>query len=414
MNVPTRWVATDRELQSLIAEVGAHEEYALDTEFLRERTYYPQLALVQIAWTGHIALIDPLAVDVAPLAELLRSDRLAVVHACDQDLEVLDLACATIPARLFDTQLAAGFVGFSTPSLSTLAEKLLGIHLSKGDRLTDWTQRPLTAAQQRYAAADVAHLLELKAMIVDQLDVSGRRVWVEDECEIVRSRPRNKSVPERAWWRLKDGRMLRGGDRLVAQELAGWREQKARDLDRPVRFIVPDLGIITIAQARPTTTEALRNLRGLDGRFGKGVLATEILEAVARGSEMSPEQLHVPDPDDFDRHLRPALTLVSAWVAQLAKDAKIDASLLATRADLASLLRGDRNARLANGWRGQLVGHAVRQLLDGDAALAFNRNGSLALETRSGVSLAPELSVPDAPWSETDAQITDAQITDVQ
>ena len=398
MTVPTRWVATDNDLGAVVDAVLDHPEYAIDTEFLRERTYFPQLALVQIAWPGHIALIDPLAVDVRPLNRLLRSDRLGVLHACDQDLEVLYLACGTGPARIFDTQLAAGFVGFTTPSLSTLAERLLGLHLSKGDRLTDWTQRPLTPAQRRYAAADVAHLLEMKALLVEQLERSGRLGWAEDECELVLQRPRTNSVPERAWWKLKDGRVLRGADRLVAQELAAWREQKARDLDRPSRFIIPDLGIVTIAQSRPATTEALGSLRGLDGRFARGALAGEILDAVARGSALPASALLLPETDEFDRRLRPALTLVSAWVAQLAKDAKIDATLLATRSDLASFLRGDEHARLATGWREGLVGQAVRDLVDGHAALGFAANGSLVLERRSGVSLAPEVTLPDAPW----------------
>src|SRR5262249_23751880 len=155
--------------------------YALDTEFHRERTYYPRLALVQLAWADDIVLIDPLAVDVTPLAAILDGDGLALLHAADQDLEVLERACGTVPARMFDTQLAAGFLGFGTPSLSVLVERLLSIRLPKSDRLTDWTERPLTPTQRTYAAADVAHLAALHDKLHERLVSVGREAWADAE-----------------------------------------------------------------------------------------------------------------------------------------------------------------------------------------------------------------------------------------
>ena len=394
----THWVDRPEQLDAVIDALAAEEAYAIDTEFLRERTYYPKLALVQIAWRDGIALIDPLAVDLHPLADLLRSDRIAVFHAADQDLEVLDSACGDIPRQIFDTQIAAGFVGFSTPSLSTLVERMLSVRLSKGDRLTDWMQRPLTSAQRTYAAADVAHLLKIRTMLSDQLAASGRIGWVEEECELLRVRARGQGAAERAWWKLKDGRVLRGRDRLVAQNLCAWRERKAQQLDRPVRFVVPDLAVITIAQGKPSNVGALGALRGIDGRYTKGPIAQEILEIVETAVEAPMSQLQLPESDDFDKKLRPALTLVSAWIAQLARDALIDTSLLATRSDLVSFLRGDTNSRLAQGWREDAVGAGVRQLVSGDAALAFLPGGSLVLERRSNDPLEMTLAVPTADW----------------
>jgi ribonuclease D len=394
-----RWVADPADLAEVVEEVLRHPAYAIDTEFLRERTYYPRLALVQLAWPGGLALVDPLAVDPAGLAPLLGSDRLAVLHAADQDMEVLDHACGAIPNRIFDTQIAAGFLGFSTPSLVSLVERVLGVRLSKGDRLTDWTRRPLTATQKDYAASDVAFLLQLTDELGGQLDELGRTSWVEAECELLRTRARGPVEPRKAWWRLKDGRVLRGTDRLVAQELAAWREERARMEDKPVRFVLPDLAVLAISQGRPTSASDLANIRGLDGRYARGRTGQELVDLVARAATMNPKDLLLPEVDDFDRRLRPALTLVTAWIAQLAKDARIDASLLATRHDIICFLRQDPDARLAQGWRRELVGEAVLSLVSGDAALAFDPGGTLRLESRSGIRLGPGVAVPTASWA---------------
>ncbi len=392
------WIDDADGLEGVIERLLLEPAYAIDTEFLRERTYFPRLALVQIAWPTGLVLIDPLAVDLGPFRRVLESDVIAVFHAADQDLEVLEYACGTVPRRLFDTQLAAGFVGFSTPSLSTLAERIMKVKLSKGDRLTDWTQRPLTTAQKSYAASDVIYLLAMRDEIGEQLDAAGRSAWVEEESEILRTRPRGQSYAERAWWRLKDGRVLRGKDRFVAQELCAWRERRAQTDDKPVRFVLPDLAVLSIAQAKPATFAELSATRGIDGRYLKSGAGNEILQAIERAGELPATALQLPEPEDFDKRLRPALTLVSAWVSQLARDAKIDASLLATRSDLISFLRGDDDARLSRGWRGALMGDAVRQLVSGEAALAFARDGSLNLEHRSNRPLSVDLAVPTADW----------------
>ncbi|HLN06769.1 MAG TPA: ribonuclease D, partial [Acidimicrobiales bacterium] len=156
-----RWIGDATAFEDLVAELAACDVYGLDTEFHREKTYFPHLALLQLAWEGGIALVDPLAVDVSPLARVLDGPGLAVLHAAEQDLEVLERACGTVPSSLFDTQVAAGFLGQVSPSLVNLVERVLGIRLLKGDQLTDWTRRPLSAGQLSYAAGDVAHLLEL-------------------------------------------------------------------------------------------------------------------------------------------------------------------------------------------------------------------------------------------------------------
>jgi ribonuclease D len=377
-----RWVDTAEALDELVTDLTGVERWAFDTEFHRERTYFARLALVQIAWEDGIALVDPLRLDLHPLAAVLEGPALAVAHAADQDLEVLERACGTVPKRLFDTQVAAGFVGFSTPSLASLAERLLGLRLPKGDRLTDWNRRPLSAGQLSYGAADVAHLLDLHDRLTERLDARGRRAWAEEECAKVLARPRGPQDPDTAWWRLKDSRSLRGASRGVAQELAAWRERRAVELDVPPRFVLADLALLGIAHKPPRTVADLAEVRGLDAKQARGALGEAVLAAIGRGHDLDPSKLHLSQGDDTDRELRAAVALAAAWVAQLSRDEGIDAALLATRADLAQLLNA-KQGRLMEGWRKAMVGVAVLSLAEGDAALAFDGRGGLVLEARS-------------------------------
>jgi len=389
------WIDTAEGLAGVIRALASEPRYALDTEFHRERTYFPRLALVQLAWPGRLVLVDPLVVDLAPFAEVLEGPALAVLHAADQDLEVLQLACGRTPARLFDTQVAAGFIGFSSASLVSLAERLVGARILKGDRLTDWTRRPLTDSQRLYAASDVLHLLQLHDLLVAKLEGCGRLSWAEDECQRLLERARSGQEPETAWWRIKDSRSLRGPARGIAQELAAWRERRAAELDRPSRMVLSDMALLGIANRQPSGEQDLHDIRGLDARQLKGAARVAVLHAVRTGAALTKEQVRVPPVDDFDRQLRPAVTLVSAWVGQLAHDLQLDPALLATRADLQAFLRADPSGRLATGWRGELVGEPIRRLVEGDAALAFRPGrGDLVLEARSRQEIVVQAPVP--------------------
>jgi ribonuclease D len=385
-------------LEEVVASLADASEYAVDTEFHRERTYFPTVALVQIKWDDHIALVDPLAVDLRPLAPVLSGPGLAVMHAASQDLEVLQRACGVVPSRLFDTQLAAGFLGFATPSLASLSERILGIELPKASRLTDWLRRPLGDDQQRYAAADVAHLLELTRRLRAELDAVGRLGWAEEECEELRARGWGPPDPEEAWRRLKEGRALKGKARGVAREVAAWRERRAATVDQPVRHVLSDLAIVGIATNPPRTVEQLRRIRGLDERLVRGKVGEELLAAVEAG-RARPDEPRPPRREEVERDQRPAVALVSAWLSQLGRDLRIDPMLLATRADLGAFLAGDPEARLAKGWRRDLLGDPVRRLLAGEFALAFDGSGGLELERRSGEPVTVDLAVPTAPWT---------------
>jgi ribonuclease D len=384
-----RLIADPAELDQLIDRLVAADRYALDTEFHRERTYWPQLALVQVAWAASgtspagVALIDPLEVDVAPFARVLDGSGTMVAHASDQDLEVLERACGTLPKHLFDTQVAAGFLGHGSASLTALAAVFLEVRLPKGDRLTDWSARPLSPGQLRYAAADVAHLLDLTDAISARLVAGGRLGWAEEECAGVLTRQFGPGDPQRAWWKLRDSRQLRGPARGVAQEVAAWRELRARETDQPVRFVLPDLAVQAIAHSQPSTSPALRQIRGLDSRHLRGPVPEQILAAVDKGRRLPEGALQLPPVEEPERGMKPAVALAAAWVAQLARDQKIDASLLATRNDLVGYLRSESTSRLAQGWRASMVGQPLARLLHGDAALAFDGGGRLVLESRS-------------------------------
>ena len=379
---PYRFIATDAELVSALDQLAGEERYALDTEFHRERTYWPKVALLQIAWGDDLVLIDPLEVDLSPLRSLMESDSLAVLHAASQDLEVLELACGAVPRRLFDTQIAAGFLGMSTPSLSALHERELGVQLPKSNRLTDWLERPLKKAQLDYAAADVERLLEIHDALVTQLASLERVEWAAQECEILRSRDRGPREPLEAWRRIKEVRHLKGGALSIARSLAAWRERRAAEIDQPVRFILSDIAIVAIAQAVPTSVDQLAKVRGVDKGVARGAIGERILLAVGEGIDADWRPPRPEKRRDDTRDLRPAVALVAAWVNQLARDQQLDPALLATRADVEALVRGEDDARLASGWRARMAGEPIKRLISGDVALAFE-NGSVVLEERS-------------------------------
>ena len=372
------WIESEHDLSRLSSRLKSVEIYSLDTEFHRERTYYPQLALMQINVEGAIYLVDTTKIDSAAIAELLDNEALVLLHAAQQDLDVLQLVCDTKLARIFDTQIAAGFVGYSTPSLSALVQRELGISLPKGDRLTDWLRRPLSDDQRSYAAADVEHLPALYESITTQLRESGRVSWAQDACDELAARPSSLIDPERAWLRIKDVRTLKPRSRGVAQAVAQWREERAQRLNIPVRQVLADLALLGIAQRAPRTVEELGQARGVDGRYTKGSIAEEILRAVERGREVEAE-FPRNDVEEFDRDLRPAATLMSAWISEVATRERIEVALLGTRADIIDYLRGVTSARLRRGWRAEVLGADLDDLVSGQAGIAFDGSGGLRL-----------------------------------
>jgi ribonuclease D len=381
--VPGAIVTSTPALHELVAEIRDEDSYAFDTEFHTERTYVPELALIQIAWRDKVALVDPLAVDPSPLGELLAGPGTAVAHAASQDLDVLMAACGNVPAKVFDTQIVAGFLGLSTPSLARLLDQVLGVALPKADRLSDWLVRPMSERQVTYAVNDVAYLLELRTALSERLRVLGRLEWALDECDLVLGDRAPARVPEEAWWRLGDIRSMSRRSRAVAQEVAAWRERTAAETNRPRRRILSDLGLMAISQRPPNTAAELRQTRGVDGRHLAQGRAGEILAAVKRGLDLPSGQIRMPTEGRDAPAAPAAVAICSGLVRQIADDLEFDQSLLATRADLAQLLAGEPS-RLDVGWRRGIVGDPLRRLIAGDVAAAFGPGGRVVLEERSG------------------------------
>lgn len=379
-------VADEARLAEVAAEAGRGAEYALDTEFHREQTYYPRLGLVQLAWAGRVVLVDPLATSLEPLKALLHSPATAVMHAPDQDIEILRHVVGRMPERLVDTQTAAGFCGLRSASLRDLLARFLRIEVAKGDRLTDWLRRPLQPKQLDYAAGDVRHLLALWEALAASLEARGRLEWCEEECELLRIRQSAPRRPEEAWLRVRELRRLPRKTQPLAIALAAWRDRRAARLDIPPRYVLSDLALAAVVQAAPDSQGDLAAVRGVDRRAMAGATGAELLEAI-REARRNPPQVPTPPKAPDRSRLQPVVGLVSAWLSQVARDDQLDPALVATRADLTSFLEGEEGARLSAGWRYERYGCRVEELMSGRAAVALEPEGKLRIERRSGQPL---------------------------
>jgi ribonuclease D len=289
---------------------------------------------------------------------------------------------------LFDTQVAAGFVGLGTPSLGSLAQAVMGVRLDKSNQLADWARRPITASARRYAASDVAYLLPITAALGERLDEAGRRDWAIAECEAQRNAAFGDSEPEIAWWRIKGARSLRGRQAGVAQTVAAWRERRAREVDRPARFVLSELALLGIAARPPATVADLARIRGAESL--PAAVARLVLEAVALGEQADPQTIRRPPRRDVEPALDAAVGVLMAWAGQVAAAERIEGRLLATRDDVKELVNGIPS-RLDNGWRADLLGRDLRALQQGRAVLRLADGGRRVL-----IDMMPE---PDAPES---------------
>ena len=373
-----RWIDTTEGLDALVDELADAPRLAIDTEFHRERTYWPQCALVQIGWGTGEALIDPLAVDIAPIGTLL-TGRTVVMHAAGQDLEVFQHSVGVVPDDLFDTQIAASFLGMSSIGLAPLVNKLLDVHLPKADRLTDWLARPLSEDAKRYAQSDVVHLFELHDLMTEALEQRGRMAWVRSECDALVERSLAPSDPTTAWWRVKEARRLKGTAAGVAQALAAWREAHAAEVDRPLRSVLPDLALAGIAQRPPSTVEDLVKIRGLRDRGIPKSIRDDVLDAVAAGKALAADEVVYPVDRPVPAELRSAVPLLMSWVSQRARELDLDPAVLATRGDLEGFLRDDPDNRLSTGWRAEALATDIGDLLEGRAGLSFAKGEGLVL-----------------------------------
>ena len=379
--IDTEVVDDQAGLISIVEELSNSDIYAIDTEFHREKTYFAKLALIQLRWSDRLAIIDPLNLDLSVLSKIFHSNSVAVFHAGSQDLEILHRAAGAVPRSIFDTQIAAGFLGMRTPSLSSLHENLLGLKLTKGDRLTDWLQRPLKESQLQYAASDVRYLLELHQVLTERLVKLKRYEWAEAEFVTFLEKRQKLIDPKDAWQRIKEAKHLNKQARGVAQALAEWRELAAQKNDIPIRYIMSDLALVGIAQRKPTKLSDLKNIRGFDYAQYQKEKGQHLLKIVEKGLKADPVPSLKSQKKSLPPEMRPAVTLLSAWLSQFATDQNIDPALLGSRSDIEELLRGESESRLQVGWRHEEVGEQVDNLLKGKSSLSFE-NGRLVIESR--------------------------------
>jgi ribonuclease D len=379
------------DLTEIADAARAGGRIALDTEFMGEGRYRTLLCLIQLAVPDRdpanperIELVDPLAagIDWAPLADVLADpDVQVVVHAGRQDIALIRRRLQTEVLGVFDTQVAAGFAGLpAQASYDTLLTRLLDVRLSKSASFTRWDARPLSPEQQRYAREDVVHLLELAAELERRLTELGRLQWAREECEPLQNSSDERDL-ETVFARLPRVRGLNPTSQTVARELVRWREDLAATQDRPVQSVLQDAALMEIAKRRPTSTERLEQIRGVN----QGSLrrqGSELLDAIRRGSERTPDALPpdprppLPDPDDA-----PLIALAEALVRARAREAGLAYELLAARADLQAIVVAHRlgeeeaNVRTLRGWRRELVGNELLELLDGRVSLSVHREG---------------------------------------
>lgn len=346
------------QLETALFRLHAAARLAIDTEFMRERTYRPQLCLLQIASDTDCFLVDTLAgLDLAPLLALLdERSRPKILHAARQDLEVLYLAGGRIPGPVFDTQVAAALLGFAPQiGYADLVARQLGASIDKGQTRTDWSRRPLTPEQLAYAADDVRHLLELNTELASALAQKGRIEWLDEEMAAVEAPALYRTEPDDAWRRLKGLARLGAREQAIARALAGWREQRASDADKPRGWILADEAIYEIATLSPRTREDLSRARAVPPsviqKRGDELLA---LVATAADGEQPPALTAQPRPT-------PEQNAASARLMQIVRDTAeqlgISPEVLATRRDVEALVFGrpERSA-VMHGWRYEVVG----------------------------------------------------------
>ncbi|MDR3308096.1 MAG: ribonuclease D [Coriobacteriales bacterium] len=373
-----RYITDPTDLSLFLEECKRTSLLALDTEFIREKTYYPQLCLIQLANGSDCAILDPFALDdfSALKGILLDTSVTKVVHAGDQDCGILYHELGCLPRPVFDTQRAAMLFGYSPQlGLAALVKAFCAVKLDKGDALTDWTRRPLTNAQVEYALNDVRYLPQIFLTMHTKLTASGRIEWLREDLERLSDEGFYLIEPGERWKKVKHTASLSPRQLAIVKEVAAWRELTAQKKDYPRKWVLTDELVVEIAKRGPTTMDDLFQIRGMRDKLGDR-WSQEVIAAVQRGRANPPEFWPQRGREgDRERDCRDALDLMSALVYLRAKENHLATALLASHEELVRIACGDRDeARVLKSWRREIVGEELLKLLDGEIALSLSNN----------------------------------------
>ncbi len=386
-------IQTSADLAAFRDRLRGERFVAVDTEFMREKTYWPQLCLVQVAGSAEARCIDPLApdIDLAPLKDLMRDTSvLKVFHAARQDLEIFHQMLGELPRPLFDTQIAAMVCGFGDQvGYETLASKLAKARIDKTMRFTDWARRPLSDKHLSYALSDVTHLRVVHEKLAETLARNGRSHWLDQEMALLTNPAAYETDPDEAWRRLKvRGKSPRYLAAVIA--LSAWREREAQGRDLPRQRVLRDEALLDIAAQNPDSVDALAQVRSMSRSHAEGRHGREILEALAHARQRAPESLpRLPAREDTPQGLGPIVDLLKVLLKMKCETAGVAQKLVASSADLERIAADDEaDVPALDGWRRELFGGDALALKRGRLALAVSEDGR-RVESLT-VEVAPE------------------------
>jgi len=367
-----QYIDSPQALQQLCTQLQDAEVIALDTEFMREKTYYARLCLIQIATPTLAACIDPLALpDLDPLHALLEdTNKIKLLHAARQDLEIFHDLWQHVPEPVFDTQIAAALLGYSDQiGYANLVESLLGVQLDKSSARTDWSQRPLSQTQLDYAVDDVRYLIQLYPRLCEKLQQLARMDWLADDFAALVNPALYEKTADSSWIRVSGHGKLKPQQLAILQRLANWRETHARERNKPRKWILSDDLMLNIARQTPDSPKALARIRGIPA----GVVehsATAILDAVRSALALPPDAWPTPakkyKPSAAEECLSDTLM---AYLKLIANENNISAAALATRKEIEKLTRGERDLPILQGWRAKLAGDSLLAMIEGRITL---------------------------------------------
>ncbi|TAI63199.1 ribonuclease D [Bradyrhizobium sp. Leo170] len=377
-------INTTWELQAACDRLAAHPVITVDTEFLRETTYYPLLCVLQMASPDEAVVIDALApgIDLTPFFELMANEQvLKVFHAARQDIEIVWHRANTIPHPIFDTQVAAMVLGYGDSiAYDQLVERITGHRPDKTHRFTDWSRRPLSAEQTQYAVADVTHLRDVFTALDADLKKRGRNDWVSEEMEILTSPRTYDFHPERAWERLKT-RVRKPRELAVLIEVAAWREQEAQSRDVPRSRVLKDEAVGDIATHAPTSLDKLANLRSLPKGFERSKWGTDIIAAVQRGLARDFAKLPKIEKPRNNSNGAAIVELLKVLLRMTSERHAVASKVIATVDDLEQIAADDHaDVAALHGWRRELFGEAALKLKHGRLALAIDKGRVVKVE----------------------------------